>query len=510
MNTVTKQAVSAEQFTQILEENQRLKQENNWFKQQLFGRKSEKRRVEHAQQPSLFDFSSSSDSLPAPKETITYQRRKTKSRNDNCVTEQGLRYDDTVPVEVIELSVPELQGKQAHQYEIIDTKVTHRLAQRPGSYVVLEYRRPVLKHKATQTLSTPAAPASVLENSITDVSLLAGLLIDKFVYHMPLYRQHQRLKQSGITVSRTSLTNWVKRAILLLKPIAHAQLQQILQSKVLAMDETPIKAGKKSRGKMKTTWFWPLYGEQHEVVFGWSQSRGSEYVKQVLKDFKGTLLTDGYAAYDCFVKDRPDITLAQCWAHTRRYFIKAQEVEPERAEQALQMIARLYKNEAHIQNKSLDNPNKLVYRSLHSKPLVDTFFNWCYEQRQRVDLMPSNPLSKAIAYVENHQAQLQVYLSDPDVPIDTNHVERTLRPIPMGKKNWLFAWSEVGAEHIGIIQTLLQTCKLQNVDPYRYLVDVLQRISIHPARQVTDLTPRLWKENYAKAPLLSELDRLEK
>lgn len=517
MNSATEPSLSQAQritqlessMTQLLDENQQLKQQVNWFKKQLFGRKSEKRLVDDSTHPSLFDESSSQKHKPTPKETITYQRRKGKQRSEGCVTEQGLRFDETVPVEVINIPAPELQGEQAEQFEVIDEKVTRRLAQRPGSYVVLEYRRPVVKHKASQTLSTAAAPTAVLDNSIVDVSLLAGMLIDKFVYHLPLYRQYQRLQQSGITVSRASLTNWVQRALHLLSPIANAQLQQVLQSKVLAMDETPIKAGRKSKGKMKSTWFWPLYGERDEVVFGWSETRGSAYVKQRLKDFKGTLLTDGYAAYDCFAKNKPEMILAQCWAHTRRYFIKAQDVEPEASEQALQYIAKLYQNEEHIRKKQLDAQKKLDYRSQNSKSVVDDFFNWCHEQRQRIDLVNSNPLSTALTYVANHQAQLMVYLSDPDVPIDTNHIERALRPIPMGKKNWLFCWSEVGAEQVATIQTLLTTCKLQGVDPYRYLVDVLlQRISLHPARDVIELTPRLWKEKFATNPLLSDLDRL--
>jgi transposase len=510
MNIATEQLSKEQQIAQLQAENQQLKQQNNWFKQQLFGQKSEKRHIDPQEHPSLFDASTTAENESVPKETITYQRRKAKQRDKDCITEHGLRFNEEVPVEIIDIAAPELQGEQADHYEVIDTKVSHRLAQRPGSYVILEYRRPVVKHKVSQTLTTPAAPTNVLEGSITDVSLLAGLLIDKFVYHMPLYRQHQRLQQSGITLSRTSLTHWVQRAIHLLQPIAQAQLEQILQSKVLAMDETPIKAGKKSKGKMKTTWFWPTYGDQHEIVFGWSDTRGTESIQPILKDFKGTLLTDGYAAYDAFVKDKPEITLAQCWAHTRRYFIKAQDLEPELAEQALQYIAQLYKNEAHIKKKQLTDQKKLEYRSQHSKPVVDDFFNWCYEQRQRPDLIQSNPLSKAITYVENHQTQLQVYLADPDVPIDTNHVERSLRPIPMGRKNWLFCWSEVGAAQVSVIQSLLVTCKLQQVDPYRYLVDVLQRISLHPARDIKELTPRLWKEKFAANPLLSDLDRLGK
>ncbi len=137
--------------------------------------------------------------------------------------------------------------------------------------------------------------------------------------------------------------------------------------------------------------------------------------------------------------------------------------------------------------------------------IADQFFAWCYEQHQRTDLVNTNPLAKALNYVRNHQEQLCVYLSDPDVPIDTNHLERALRVIQMGRKNWMFCWTEVGAQHVGIIQSLLTTCRLQGVNPYTYLVDVLQRISIHPASEVESLTPRVWKTKFADNPLQSDL-----
>ena len=271
------------------------------------------------------------------------------------------------------------------------------------------------------------------------------------------------------------------------------------------MDETPIKAGRKSKGKMQTTWFWPLYGEDDELAFTWSNSRGAVHVQQQLDTFQGILLTDGYAAYDSYAKNKSKITLAQCWAHTRRYFVKAQSMEPQAVDQALELIGKLYAVEAEMKAQDMDREQRLKYRSKESQPVTEQFFAWCYEQRQRTDLLKSNPLSKALTYVANHQEQLKVYLGDPDVPIDTNHLERALRVIPMGRKNWMFCWSETGAEQVGIIQSLLTTCRLQGVDPYTYLVDVLQRVAIHPAKDVMDLTPRVWKKKFAQNPLRSDL-----
>ena len=191
--TVLPQDFTPESFQQLHTENaelrqqlQSLQQQVDWFKRQLFGRKSEKRLIESPDQldiSQLFDLPAAD--RPAPDtEQITYTRKK--QRQDNCVTDQGLRFDDSVPVEVIELPAPELQREDAGQYEVIDHKITRRLAQRSGSYVVLEYHRPVVKHKLSQTLTTVAAPSAVFDNSLADVSLLAGLLVDKFVYHLVL------------------------------------------------------------------------------------------------------------------------------------------------------------------------------------------------------------------------------------------------------------------------------------------------------------------------------------
>ena len=484
-----------------------LKQQLDWFKRQLFGRKSEKRLIEH---PDQLDFGAllgetASPGEPESTEEITYRRRKPKQRNVDDVTDSGLRFGPDVPVEVIELSAPELDGPEAERYEVIDYKVSHRLAQRPGSYVVLEYRRPVLRHKLSSRLMEVPAPSAVFEGSLADVSLLAGLLVDKFCYHLPLYRQHQRLKEAGITLSRSTLTNYVQRSIELLEPIYDAQWRHILQSKVLAMDETPIKAGRKKKGQMQTTWYWPIYGEDDELCFTWSVSRGSAHIERQLEGFAGILLSDGYGAYDRYARNKPQVTQAHCWAHTRRYFERASQSDPG-AEEALTLIGGLYQIEQQIRDKQLEGQAKLKYRSRHALPIANAFFAWCHEQRQRMDLVNSDPLARALVYTEKHQEQLKVYLDDPEVPIDTNHLERALRVIPMGRKNWLFCWSEVGAKQVGIIQSLLTTCRLHRVAPYPYLVDVLQRVALHPAREVEALTPRVWKERFAANPLRSGLE----
>jgi hypothetical protein len=225
----------------------------------------------------------------------------------------------------------------------------------------------------------------------------------------------------------------------------------------------------------------------------------------VLGEYCGTLVTDGYNVYEKIVGAQDTIRHAQCWVHTRRQFVKAEQLEPEFAVRALELISDLYVVEAKTAN--LKPAEKLLVRIEQAGPVVDGFFNWLRAELAGRLLLPSNLFTQAASYALDRERELRVFLADPAVPLDTNQLERALRPIPMGRKNWLFCWTEVGAEYVGHIQSLLITCKLHGVDPYTYLVDVLQRIDSLPAKDVHLLTPRLWKENFATQPLRSDIDR---
>ena len=515
------------EYTQLKNRVTELSRQLAWFQNQLFGSKSEKRYADgESRQMSLGE---GLDTLPVapPVETIAvhYERRRGKQPLENAVSEAGLRFGPKVPVQEIRLDPPELKSLTTDDYTIIGEDVTHRLAQRPGSYVVLKYVRPVVKLKNAAheevNIITASAPGNVLDKCSADVSLLAGMLVDKFVYHLPLYRIHQRLKDAGIELARGTLTTWVQRSIELLAPIHQAQWDSILTSRTLAMDETPIKAARKEPGKMGTGYFWPVYGDRDEVVFPFFNNRGSKNIETVLKHYQGVLLTDGYAAYAKYAQQVNTVVHAQCWAHTRRLFLKAEDSEPERTKTALEYIRRLYHHDAHLKERELSDDEcrdargramqgaiaekRLLYRTEHSKPVVEAFFVWLEQQLTERCLLPQDPFTQAASYALQRKDALSVFLAYPDVPLDTNHLERALRVIPMGRKNWLFCWSETGAECVGIIQSLLTTCKLQGVSPYDYLVDVLQRVGQHPASKVHELTPRLWKTLFAHAPLRSPL-----
>ncbi len=489
-----------------------LQHQLEWFKRQLFGSKSERLiPLPNAQQLTLAELvAAAPPPLDQRKAVAAHTRRVATS--DAAANSESLPFFDEarVPIETITLPVAEIEGLRAEQFEVIGEKTSFRLAQRPGSYVVLKYVRPVVKRRDSATLHCPPAPAGVIEGSRADVSFIAGLLVDKIGYHLPLYRQHQRLTDAGITVSRPWLTQLAQQGAQLLEPLYDAQLASIRASRVRAMDETPIKAGRAGPGKMKATYYWPVYGEQDEVCFPWFASRGAEHIYRALglTPVQGAvLLTDGYAAYKQYA-EKTGVTHAQCWAHMRRGFFEAQPIEPEASGEALEQIRALYAVEAEIRECKLAGDDKRVHRLLHAKPIVDAFFDWINRQFERQGLLPSNPLTKALAYAHERRLGLEVFLTDPDVPIDTNHLERALRAIPMGRKAWLFCWTELGAKHVGIVQSLLVTCRLHGIDPYTYLVDVLQRVGQHPAARVAELTPRLWKQHFAANPLRSDLHSL--
>ena len=450
------------------------------------------------------------ESSERPAATVTverYQRGKAKKQPlEGTPADSGLRFDESqVPVESIELPTPELQGLNADQYEIINTEVSYKLAQKPASYVVLRYERKVvkLKHEGEEKIIRSEPAPAVLDKSFADVSFLAGLQIEKFVYHQPFHRQHQRLERAGISVSRGTLNAYAEQTVELLEPIYHAVVSSVFRSFVLAADETSLKAGR-SAGKMNKGYLLSFYGDQEEVAFLYSDSRALYKVSEVLAGFIGVLLTDGLEVYARYAAEaNAEVVHALCWTHCRRYFEKALKAEPELAQTALGLIGYLYQQESLIRERKLEAEAKLEHRLVHSQPGVNEFFDFIQQTAKTQSLLPSNPLSKALSYAAQREAGLRVFLRFPEVPLDTNHLERQQRAIALGRNNWKFCSTEMGARHVAIIQTLLANCTIHDIDHYDYLVDVLQRVQTHPVREVHLLTPRLWKDHFAADPMRS-------
>ena len=287
-----------------------------------------------------------------------------------------------------------------------------------------------------------------------------------------------------------------------------AQRRSVLDGDVVVMDETPFRAGRDPErpGRMRKGWFWPVLGDRDEVVFHYARSRAHRHVPEFLGGFQGTLVSDGYGAYEAYAAARGKAVEHQsCWIHCRRNFEELKNSHPAMAGEVLDMIGQIYRIEKEIRSKP--PPERLAARRTLTRPVVEGFWQWCGETLDNPELTPRHPIRRAINYAVERKEALEVFLSDPDVPPDTNAVERTLRRVRLGENNWLFSWTEFGARNVGIVNSLLATCQLHGVDCNTWLVDVLQRIGGHPANRVEELTPRRWKELFADNPMTSDADR---
>ena len=468
-----------------------LKSRIAWFERQVFGVKSERL---IPQDPKQTNFLEVPEEPPLESTSVKSYERDARKSPTSTDDESPVRFDDSVPVDEETILPKEVKGLSKSDYEVIGQKVTERLVQIPTQYRVKKTIRLTCKLKESQELVTAPAPDAVIERSLADVSFLVGMLVDKFLYHLPLYRQHQRLIFSGVHISRGHLTKLSHRTLELLEPVYQAILSEICMSEVVSMDETPIKAGRKSKGKMNTGYFWPVYAEE-QVAFVYSSTRAHRVVSEVLGKGCKKLVSDGYSAYERYAEAREETFVhAQCWAHVRRKFFDAAEHSPKEAEEALELIKKLFLIERELEGKA---PEKVMsLRREKSQVLVDQFFKFVDLHWFTLMADKTSLLGKALSYAQKREESLRQFLLHPDLPISNNHVERAIRPVAVGRKNWLFCWSEVGAKYSAIAFTLIECCKMQGVNPWEYLNDILVRIDSHPAKDVQLLTPKNWKQNF--------------
>jgi transposase len=425
--------------------------------------------------------------------------KRRKKKTDVAKTGR-IKHDPNATILDFDAPNPNIEGIPADELEVVETKTIQKVVRVRSPYFILRVHYKTYRQKGCLEELPPTELPEVLPDTIYDVSLIAGLAVDKYLFHLPTYRQHQAIQQSGIYIDRGQLTRVLHRAAELLEPVYEKLATSILNSKILTVDETPTPAGRKE-GKMDKGYFWVFFGEQNEVHYLFSPSREGRVLKDALSMFEGTLVADGYAAYESFAKANPGVSLVQCWVHTRREFLNAEKKEPERAKWVLRQIKAMYKIEEKVKDKPPDQI--LDARQKKTKPIVLKLFDFLKKTIAEETFVPSDTFLKAANYALNREEYLKVFLENPDIPLDTNHVERELRGQAVGRKNWMFHVTEEGARYAAIFYSLIRSCLLVDVNPMDYLVDVLQRIDTHPSAQTELLIPRLWKEHFGEAPLRS-------
>lgn len=393
---------------------------------------------------------------------------------------------------------------------VIGEDRSERLDVIPMPYQVVVTRRPKYGCRACQSVVVQApAPPRLIEGGLPTERMVANVLVTKYANHAPLYRQAQMLARQGIVIDRSTLASWVGHAAAELKPLWRLLRDELLASTKLFVDETTAPVLDPGRGRTKTGYFWAIARDDRPwggadppaVVYSYAPGRGSEHAASLLKDFRGILQTDAYVAYKKVAKPPAiegatgeGVILAYCWAHCRRRFFEIAQKRPAPiAREALQRIATLYEIEAEIRGLSADE--RRAARQLRTKPLLDAMRLWL-EQR-RAELPRKSPLAEAIGYPLNQWQGLTRFVDDGRIEIDSNTVERSMRPIALNRKNALFAGHDLGAENWAVLASLIETCKWHEVNPEAWLADVLTSlVDGWPNRRLAELTPWAWKADH--------------
>ncbi len=382
--------------------------------------------------------------------------------------------------------------KKAEDCKKIGEEITEELEYEPGKLFVNRYVRP--KYVVPDNKGILIAPMidRPLPKAIVGPGLLAQIIIDKYVDHLPLYRQMERFKREGINIPYSTIGDWIKNGCTLIDPLGEALLKLILQSNYLHADETPAKVlDKNKKGTTHRGYYWVYHNSIDGLVwFDYRENRGREGPGEILKDFKGYLQTDGYAVYD-FFKEKGDVTVLHCMAHARRKFFEAKDNDTATAEYALEQIGLLYAIERKAKEQQLTVEQIRHLRQKESVPVLELLGQWMKEAY--IKALPKSTIGKALGYSIQRWPELMLYATDGKLNIDNNPVENSIRPVAIGRKNYLFAGSHEAAKRSAMLYSLMGTCKLHGINPFIWLRDVLQRINNHPINKIAELLPHNWK-----------------
>ena len=367
-------------------------------------------------------------------------------------------------------------------------EVTEVLEYQPGELYVKKYVRIKYAKPNGGGVLIGTLPVRPLDKAMAGEGLLAQILIDKYVDHLPLHRQMQRFERSGVKLAYATLTGWVTETAKLITPLYEALKKEVLKSNYLHVDETPIKVlDKEKSGTSHRGYYWVYQNSLDKlVVFDYQEGRGREGPIEMLKDFTGYLQTDGYQVYDYF-EGRKDIRQLHCMAHARRKFSEEVENNPAIAEYALAEIQKLYAIERKARETGLNAEEIKILRHQEAVPLLTSLGAWMKEQYQTI--LPKSGTGEALAYAIKRWETLSRYTEDGALNIDNNPVENSIRPVALGRKNYLFAGSHEAAARSGMLYSLLGTCKMHGIEPYGWLKKVLLQIPEWPINQVHLLLP---------------------
>ncbi|MGN9227021.1 IS66 family transposase [Catenibacterium mitsuokai] len=471
--------------------NDLLREENAYLKRKLFGVKSEKMPCS-VEQLSLFD-EAEQECEPELLEEITYKRAKKKQKGTLEIKLDNLKHVKEVYDIDEKDRICDICGTKMHR--VGEEFVRHEVVYEPAKLYVKDIYRKTYecrdcRKRGKVVMLKAGTPAPVIPHSFTSPSVLSQVITDKFVNHMPLYRQEAEWKRLGLDLSRTTMANWLiiaSREYFI--PIVNRMHEILVEEKYLHSDETPVQVlnepGKPATSK-SYMWVYSSIRESSKPIriFEYKPDRKAENPQKFLENFSGTLISDGYGGYN----NIEGVVNAYCWAHARRKFYEALPADMKDASDTLaytglKKIAKLFAIEKEID--TFPPEDKVKIRQEKSKPLVDDFFSWCADAQNKS--LTRSKIGKAIQYALNLEKGLRVYLDDGLVPMTNSLNERNIRPFTVSRKNWLFSASTKGADASASIFSLIETAKANRLSPFdyiEYILEIMPQIDIiqHPEK----------------------------
>ena len=478
-------------YDDLLLENERLKIENANLKRLIFGQKRERYIPIKPDNQLLFPGFDQKEDVQIETEQISYSRKKSVKK----VVPHGR---NRIPAHFPRKEIIIEPEEDTNGMTRIGEEITEELEFKPGTFFVNRYIRPKYARPDGEGVVIGMLPSRPIEKGIAGPGLLAHVMISKFVDHLPIYRQRKQFLRQGIDLAESTMNGWVKSIYEILTPLYEAQRVQVLRTDYLMADETPIrvldflKPGTTHRG-----YYWVYYDPVHpKLFFDYRPGRSRAGPNDILKEFNGYLQSDGYKGYN-EVTNRPSVTGVGCMAHARRYFVEAKESDAERCEWMLSTIQKLYKIERLARDDGLSHDQRYNLRREYSVPILTEMKAWL--DKEIFKTLPKSAIGKAIAYMLNQWSRLEQFVTDGRLEIDNNLIENAIRPIALGRKNYLFAGSHEGAKRAALIYTMVANAKLQGLEPLAYLRDVVARIADHPMKKIDDLLAINWKNTDSSA-----------
>lgn len=480
-------------------DKKRLEGRVEWLVRQLFGHRSE--RFENPLQNDLFeDVEQLSAEAKAEIEQELASSEEPKRKRSRRNGRKPLPKD--LPRERIVLDLSEAEKICPHGVvsKLFGQDVTQELDMIPAQllvreYVRLKYKTPDCTHPECQGIKMAPLPARPIEQGRPAPGMLAHIAVSKYCDHLPLYRQEKMFARHGIELARSTMSDWMLAAGSLLSGIVNEMKRSMAAGSYLQADETPIRVQGLKKGKMHKAYLWGYGVPWGEVVYEFSLDRSHRNPMKFLDAFEGLLQVDGYKGYDALVRAKQGrVTRLGCWAHVRRKVFDALKTSPREANIVLAAIQKLYRIEAAIRGQP--PPERAALRREKARPILQSLKPLLEAYAE--EFLPESPLGSAIRYALGEWPYLERYVEFGEAEIDNNAIEHTIRPIALGRKNFLFLGSTEGGRAAAVLYSLITSCQRLGVNPWAYLKDVIDRISTHPAARVRELTPRGWRDLQAE------------